>query len=128
VKQHEFIAHVRRRGEHADAAQAEQVARTVLSVLGQRLGADEAEDLAAQLPGDLGDSLLAEAGPPKTWGRSEFLRELADALSADEDAAESAATAVLTTVAEAVTGGELNDVISRLPSGYAELFGIPELA
>jgi uncharacterized protein (DUF2267 family) len=128
VKQHEFIAHVRRRGEYADAAQAEQVARTVLSVLGQRLGADEAEDLAAQLPGDLGDSLLAEAGPPQNWGRSEFVRELADALSTDEETAESAATAVLTTVAEAVTGGELNDVISRLPSGYAELFGIPELA
>jgi hypothetical protein len=30
---------------------------------------------------------------------------------------------VLCTVADAVSGGELNDVLTQLPSGYAVLFG-----
>jgi hypothetical protein len=35
---------------------------------------------------------------------------------------------VLSTVAAAVSGGELNQVLSQLPSGYAVLFGKPALA
>jgi hypothetical protein len=34
----------------------------------------------------------------------------------------------MTVVAETISGGELNKLISRLPAGYAELFGHPELA
>lgn len=37
------------------------------------------------------------------------------------------ASAVLSTVAEAISGGELNQLLSVLPSGYAALFGKPEL-
>ena len=36
--------------------------------------------------------------------------------------------AVLSTVAKAVSGGELNQLLSHLPSGYAVMFGKPELA
>nr|WP_324609600.1 DUF2267 domain-containing protein [Streptomyces sp. NRRL S-340] len=38
------------------------------------------------------------------------------------------AGAVLTTVADTVSGGELNQIISRLPSGYAVPFGEADLA
>ena len=32
------------------------------------------------------------------------------------------------TVAEAVTAGQLDELLAQLPGGYAELFGKPELA
>jgi hypothetical protein len=35
---------------------------------------------------------------------------------------------VLSTVADAVSGGELNQILSRLPAGYAALSGKPALA
>ncbi|GGT24312.1 hypothetical protein GCM10010271_29630 [Streptomyces kurssanovii] len=38
------------------------------------------------------------------------------------------ASAVLSTLADAVSPGELNQVISQLPSGYAVLFGKPDLS
>jgi hypothetical protein len=42
--------------------------------------------------------------------------------------AEGDASAVLSTLAEAVTGGQLGQLICQLPSGYAPLFGQPGLA
>jgi uncharacterized protein (DUF2267 family) len=38
------------------------------------------------------------------------------------------ASAVLSTVADAVTGGQLNQVLTQLQPGYATLFGKPELS
>lgn len=35
---------------------------------------------------------------------------------------------MLSTVADAVSGGELDQLLSQLPSGYAPLFGKPDLA
>jgi uncharacterized protein (DUF2267 family) len=123
----EFIAKVRDRGDYADRGEAEHAARTVLWLLGQRLAGGEAKDLAAQLPGQLQETLL---GAPSggSFGVEEFLRRLADELPATEEAARWDASAVLATVAEAITGGQLNQLLTQLQSGYAELFGKPELA
>lgn len=127
MKQEQFLALVRDRGEYADLAEAERVTRAVLAVLACRIGAEEAKDLAAQLPG-----LLAEAVPDQVrtevFGRAEFLGRVAALLDASEETAVWDASAVLTTLAEAVSGGQLNQLLSRLPSGYAELFGKPELS
>lgn len=122
----EFLAKVRELGEYADRAETERATRAVLGLLGQRLG-DEAKDLAAQLPGDLADAVLTE-GAAESYGEAEFLRRLASELGATEETARWDASAVLTTVAEAVTGGQLNQILTRLPSGYAELFGKPDLS
>lgn len=123
----EFLGKVRERGEYADRAETERVARTVLAELGQRLGADEAKDLASQLPDGVADAVLTD-GPAQGYGEQEFLRRLAAQLGATEETARWDASAVLSTVAEAVTGGQLNQLITALPSGFAELFGKPELA
>lgn len=45
-----------------------------------------------------------------------------------ERIAEWDAAAVLSTLAVNVSGGLLNQVLSGLPSGYASLFGHPELS
>ncbi|GAB2944814.1 DUF2267 domain-containing protein [Micromonospora polyrhachis] len=128
MKYDEFVARVRERGEYPDHVAAEQVIRLVLGVLSQRLDPAEAEDLAAQLPLPVGAWLTEEQGPAMAFGVRDFLDRVASATGASAQTAQWDASAVLCTVAEAVTGGELNDVLTQLPSGYAVLFGRASLS
>jgi uncharacterized protein (DUF2267 family) len=59
---------------------------------------------------------------------TEFLRRVAAATGAPERAAEWDTSAVPCTLAEAISGGELNHVLTRPPSGFATLFGKPSLS
>ncbi len=123
----EFLARVRERGEYADQQEAERITRAVLGVLAGRLSPGEVKDLAAQLPGQAAAALMSN-GPAEAFGVQEFLRRVAAATGASEKTAEWDASAVLCTVADAISGGELNDVLTQLPSGYAVLFGKPTLS
>jgi uncharacterized protein (DUF2267 family) len=69
-----------------------------------------------------------ETQPPETFGVEEFVRRVAERIGARPGTAEWDASAVLSTIADAVSGGQLNQLLSQLPSGYAPLFGKPELA
>lgn len=124
----EFLAKVRDRGEYADRAEAERVTQLVLTVLAQRLDANEAADLAAQLPRPAGAVLTEGPGPAVRLGVHDFLGRVATGTGATERTAQWDASAVLSTVAETISGGELNDVLTQLPSGYAMLFGRPGLS
>jgi uncharacterized protein (DUF2267 family) len=53
----------------------------------------------------------------------EFVRRVAERGDVALDEARSGAAAVLTTVREAVTPGEFDDVLSQLPQEYRELVG-----
>ena len=123
----EFLAKVRERGEYADRSEADRTTRAVLGLLGQRLVDGERKDLAAQLPGELQDAVLT-ALPQEAFGVEEFLRRVAQELSATEETARWDASAVLTTLAESVSGGELNQILTQLPAGFAPLFGKADLA
>jgi uncharacterized protein (DUF2267 family) len=126
----QFIAAVVDRGEYSGREEAEQVARSVLKVLASRITRGEVEDLAAQLPEPLGEALLADRGPAQaeSYGVEEFCRRVAELTGGRPRTAEWDASAVLSTVAEAVSGGELNHVLGQLPSAYAALFGKTELS
>jgi uncharacterized protein (DUF2267 family) len=127
----EFLSKVRERGEYADVVEAQGVTRIVLRRLGQRVGS-EAADVAAQLPPQFHDAMSASAGADgdlaDSAGVKEFLQRVATDLSATPETAVWDASAVLSTLAEAVTGGQLNQLLSQLQPAYAELFGKPELA
>jgi uncharacterized protein (DUF2267 family) len=128
VRYDEFVAKVRERGEYPDRHEAERVTRLVLGVLAQRIDRNEAEDLAAQLPLPAGAWLTEHPGPATPFGVQEFLGRVAAGSGATVRTAQWDASAVLCTVAEAVSGGELNDVLTQLPSGYAVLFGRASLS
>ncbi len=129
MRDDEFLARVRELGEYEDQREAEEVTAAVLSVLATRLPGGSVEKLAAQLPEPLREG-FREAGQPEpdTFGVEEFHRRVAELVGGRALTAEQDAGAVLTTVAEAVSGGELNQLLSHLPSGYATMFGKPELA
>jgi uncharacterized protein (DUF2267 family) len=128
MKAREFLAQVRERGSYADQAESEQVTRAVLGILAERLDGGTAKDVAAQLPEGLQDALLSADKPGQSYGVEEFLRHVAAKLNTSTETAKWDASAVLSTLAEAVTGGQLNKILTQLPSGYALLFGKPELS
>jgi uncharacterized protein (DUF2267 family) len=129
MRYEDFIAQVRDRGEYDSFDEAARVATAVLEVLGDRLSPTEARDLSAQLSGALGEAMANAAGQAAgTYGVDEFCRRVGERTGGQPRTAEWDASAVLSTLAEAVSGGEVNQLLSQLPSGYAPLFGKPELA
>ncbi|POM23090.1 hypothetical protein BTM25_52960 [Actinomadura rubteroloni] len=129
MKYGQFIKTVRENGEYTDRREAEHVAVSVLEVLRSRMTPEGAAHLAAQLPEPLDDVLLADAPDlPGSFGVDEFCRRVAERTHAAGTSAQMDASVVLSTVAATVSGGELNRVLSQLPSGYAPLFGEHELS
>ncbi|MBT2365682.1 DUF2267 domain-containing protein [Streptomyces sp. ISL-10] len=125
----EFLAQVRERGEYTNQEEAATVAAAVLNVLAARITPGEAADLAAQLPEPLREPLLADKEQPtERFGIEEFYRRVAARTGARPRTAQWDAGAVLTTLDDSISGGELNQIISQLPSGYAVLFGKADLA
>lgn len=122
----EFLATVRRRTALPDNAEAEQTTRIVLSTLGQRLAGQEPRDLADQLPEQLKDPLLERTGSAENRDNfDDFLERIADqeGPGSNPDLAREHAHAVVGTMAQFVSRGELEDLRSQLPSSYAPLFG-----
>ncbi|GAA4576184.1 hypothetical protein GCM10023176_47040 [Micromonospora coerulea] len=99
--------------------QAAMIARATLQTLAERVTGAEADDLAAQLPDELAAYLAApadEGGPG--GGVVGFVYRVADRAGVDPAVAEVGARAVLTTLREAVTVGEFQDLVAQLPKGF----------
>jgi uncharacterized protein (DUF2267 family) len=101
----------------------ERIEHDTLQTLADRITGGEAQDLASQLPGPLQDDLRAPREEAEAFGVDEFVRRVAVRGDVGPAEARSGAAAVLTTVREAVTPGESDDVLSQLPQEYRELVG-----
>ncbi|MGW7528400.1 DUF2267 domain-containing protein [Streptomyces sp. NPDC054783] len=123
----QFLATVREHGEYTDLDEATRVTEAVLCTLGDRLQPTAADHLADQLPLDIGEFITGVGNTGRTWGVQEFVRQVARAAAEDEATARRDAEVVLTAVGSTVSGDELHKLLSLLPSGYAALFGHPEL-
>jgi uncharacterized protein (DUF2267 family) len=130
----EFLATVGDRGENLDRQDAESAALAVLAVLAERLTAASRCELAIRLPDELSGVLLAPADAPPAgavepaWDLEWFLTQVADELAESPEAARQAAEAVLSTVADAISDRQLDQILAQLPPGYADLFCSPDLA
>jgi uncharacterized protein (DUF2267 family) len=124
VRFDEFIKHVSERAE-VQRDEAAMLTRAVLATLGERLTGGEADDLAAQLPQELKKELL-EAGPePDDFDLEEFIRRVAARTGVSEEEAWRASRAVMTTLREAITEGEFDDVYAQLPKEFNKLLDSP---
>jgi uncharacterized protein (DUF2267 family) len=101
----------------------ERVEHATLRTLGDRISGGEARDLAAQLPKPLKEDLETVPENAEPFGVDEFIRRVSERGQVAPEEARSGAVAVLTTVREAVTPGEFDDVLSQLPQEYRELVG-----
>ncbi|SCG56395.1 Uncharacterized conserved protein, DUF2267 family [Micromonospora echinaurantiaca] len=101
--------------------QAAAIARAVLQTMAERVTGGEADDLAGQLPDELGDYLApgteAIEGRSAAFGPAAFLRRVGERAGVDEATARVGAGAVFATLRQAVTVGEFREMVARLPRG-----------
>jgi uncharacterized protein (DUF2267 family) len=111
----EFLHRVAER-EDVDVETAERHARAVFFALGQAVSGDEIADVADELPQDF-EPLIAEAQHRffEVMPAEEFLGRVADRAGLDSEGARRAAEAVLEALAGRIAGGEVDDLIPRLP-------------
>src|SRR5205085_2720912 len=107
----EFLARVAAR-EGVDVDIAEQHVRATFRALRKALPPDELLRLAADLPEDL-RALLDDV---PVVSAEEFLGQVAERTGLDVAGAARATVAVLETLAERIAGGDVHDLISRMPA------------
>lgn len=125
MQYNEFIKAVIDRGGAVDREQAQTVTHTVLADLGKRLQGGEAQDLAEQLPEELGQSIQQQiTAEPVTDDVDDFLRRVAEHLGegVDPDQARTHVQAVFASLASAISRGEIQDIRAQLPAGFGPLF------
>lgn len=106
-----------------DTEGAEQALAATLTTLAERISEEEAADLASQLPGEVKAQLTGAGGDGEVFAADEFLRRVAEREGGvPSDEARAHAEAVLTTLREAIGGGEFEDILLQLPDDYLELF------
>jgi uncharacterized protein (DUF2267 family) len=106
----EFLARIAA-SEGVDIGTAERHARAVLLAIRRALPPDQFERLAADLP----DDIRALLEPVTIISAQEFLQRVAERAGLDVEEAARATVAVLETLAERIAGGEVHDLITRLP-------------
>ncbi|MEU5906974.1 DUF2267 domain-containing protein [Micromonospora sp. NPDC047527] len=117
-----FIDQVSQR-TRTSSEQAVELTRAVLETFAERLTGGEVLDLAAQLPKPL--QVVVKPSPnteqADRFGAAEFVARVALRADVREPAARDAVRAVFTTLREAITGGEFDDVATQLPRDYRDL-------
>jgi len=109
-----------------DRREAYRVLRAFLHVVRDRIGVNEAAQLAAQLPqllrGAFYENWVPSRTPERYRDRDTFLRKLAEqALLAGETEASCAAAAAMRVLRRHVSEGELEDVLAKFPVELREL-------
>ena len=101
---------------------AEQAITATLETLSERLTGGEANDLAAQLPEELKAPLRQSAQEGERFSLEEFYNRVAEREGVDVETARNDASAVMRVLREAVSPGELDDVMAQLPAEFNALF------
>ncbi len=126
----EFTGNVQNRAQLDSREAALSISRATLTTLSERIQPGEAENLAAQLPEELG-RFLEEVDDVERFDFDEFVGRVDERDEiGEEDLSEATfhAQVVVDVLAEAVQGGALEDVRMQLPEddGYDALFEIAE--
>lgn len=122
----EFIGQVQSRGRLSSRGTAERACRATLETLGERITEGLADNLAAQLPHEVGEHLrrtevLGGAGTGERFGRSDFIERVAERAGVDRPRAAHLARAVFEVVDEATSGGVTAKVRASLPPDIRNL-------
>jgi uncharacterized protein (DUF2267 family) len=117
-----FIERVQEVARLESREEAARATAATLETLGERLSPREREELAAQLTGELKEHLGARS-PNALFPLEEFYDRVGARADLHYQDAVEQALAVITVLKEAVSPGEIEDVLTELPEEYGELFG-----
>ena len=123
----QMLEMIRYRGAFPTRERAQQAVENVLGALGRRLSGEERVDLAACLPREAARVLAAQIPEPEALTGWEFVKDLAERTGGDLAPTRWEVGSVLGVVARIAGPALLGRVLSRLPNGYALLFGQAEL-
>lgn len=105
---------------------AEETIHAVLETLAERVSKGEAEDLAEELPESYAETLRMPAPRnPQKYSLPEFLDRVERRSDVEHGDVEEKTSAVMSTVADAVSGAELERARDQLPAEYDTLFEEP---
>jgi uncharacterized protein (DUF2267 family) len=100
---------------------AENTITATLETLNERISGGEARDLAAQLPQEIQLALRPKAEEAEGFSLEEFYRRVAEREGVDIETARIYASAVMRVLREAVSPGELDDVMAQLSEDFNTL-------
>lgn len=125
MKYDEFIKHVQSSAQLDSRQAAEQVTYATLETIAERIVGDEASQLAAQLPAELGQYLRGHEGENgHPFSLQEFYQRVSQKAGVEPVAAAVQARAVFTVLNQAVTAGEFADIKANFSDDYSELFSV----
>jgi uncharacterized protein (DUF2267 family) len=125
MKYDEFIKHVQSLGLLNSREEAERATRATLETIKERIVGDEAKDLAAQLPKELGECLLGREGENgQHFGLEEFIKRVSEKEGVAPTAAVMHVRSVFAVLQDAVTPGEFADLQVNLSEDYREMFAV----
>ena len=124
MRYHELVALVEERAG-LTREEAFRAADATISTLGQELSLEETHDVASQLPRELKDVLRpvlkGSAPTAQPMSREDFLDRVSRRADIPLSDAEPRARAVFAALREALSDGEWEDVVMRLPDSFAPL-------
>ncbi|MDX2232104.1 MAG: DUF2267 domain-containing protein [Leptolyngbyaceae cyanobacterium bins.349] len=127
MKYDEFIKHVQAIAQLDSKQSAEKAAAATLEAIAERIVGNEASQLAAQLPAELGKHLRGHEGENGGYfSLQEFYQRVSQKAGVDPVAAAVQARAVFTVLNQAVTPGEFADVKANFSNDYDELFAVSQ--
>jgi uncharacterized protein (DUF2267 family) len=123
MKHDKFIGRVQHYARPPSRGDAERATRATLETLGERLAGGEPKDLASQLPPEIGEHLLRGcAGIGERFSLDEFYRKVSVREREDLPKAVFHARAVIRVLSEAVSKGEIDDMLAQLPPEFDRFF------
>lgn len=122
----EFIGQVQSRARLASRGEAERATRATLETLAERIADGAAQNLAAQLPHEIGEHLRRQApeqeGTGEQFTLDDFFARVTEREGVDQPEAVFHARVVLEVTDEATTGGLMTKVREQLPDEFNPLF------
>ncbi len=117
----QFVGQVHNRGRFASDGDAMRAIHATLETLGERLFGGEADNLAAQLPPELGH-YLREPAVSESFSLDEFFNRVALREGVDLPIAVYHARVVIEVLKEAVSPALMDKVLDQLPEEYDSVF------
>ena len=117
----EFIDRVLEKSGLDSRERAIELTKATLETLGERLDRTVRRGVASQLPDELKELLLSR-GDGDSYQLQEFYQRVGARADTNYQNAAKRAKAVLSVLQEAISAGEVQDMVDSLPEGYATLF------
>ena len=124
MKYEQFIKHVQEEAQIESPEAAQRATQATLETIKERIVGNEASQLAAQLPKEIGQYLHGREGEDGGYFKvDEFYQRVSQKEGEELSVAANHAKAVFTVLQQAVTPGEFADVRANFSADYDELLG-----